>query len=228
MQINPEDLAVAERYKLMIGSIVPRPVALVSTISIDGRANLAPFSFFNGVGSNPMMLMFCPANGADGSEKDTLRNCKPVEDGGTGEFVINVSVEDYHRQVAAAAEPLAHGESEFDLVGLTPGPCAVVQPPRVVESPISFECRTEQVVRTNPGEPAGGNLVLGRVVQVHVRDELVNERMHIDAAELAAIGRMGGVGYCTTRDRFEMPAGRAALERPEQLGDSRGTAPDQK
>ena len=106
MQINPDDLSVPERYKLMIGSIVPRPVALVSTVSPDGQPNLAPFSFFNGVGSNPLTLMFCPANAPDGSEKDTLRNCKPTEEGGTGEFVINVSVEAYHRQVAAAAEPL--------------------------------------------------------------------------------------------------------------------------
>jgi len=219
MKIDPEDLAVRDRYKLMIGAIVPRPIALVSTLSPAGEPNLAPFSFFNGVGSNPMTLMFCPANGPDGSEKDTLRNCKPIEDGGTGEFVVNVSVEAYHQQVAAAAEPLAHGESEFDLVGLTPVPSRIVKPPRVEESPISFECRTVQVIRTNPGEPAGGNLVLGRVVQVHVRDELLNERMHVDAEKLAAIGRMGGVGYTTTRDRFEMPAGRGALERPAWVPD---------
>jgi flavin reductase (DIM6/NTAB) family NADH-FMN oxidoreductase RutF len=203
----------------MIGSIVPRPVALVSTVSPGGQPNLAPFSFFNGVGSNPMTLMFCPANAPDGSEKDTLRNCKPVEEGGTGEFVINVSVEAYHREVAAAAEPLGYGESEFELVGLTPTPSRIVKPPRLEESPISFECRTWQVIRTNPGEPAGGNLVLGRVVQIHVSDDLVNERMHVDPARLATIGRMGGVGYCTTRDRFEMPSGRGALEQPEQIPD---------
>ena len=215
MQIDPEELAIRDRYKLMIGSIVPRPVALVSTMSLEGKPNLAPFSFFNGVGSNPMTLMFCPANAPDGSDKDTLRNCKPVEEGGTGEFVINVSVEAYHRQVAAAAEALPYGESEFEMVGLTPVESSSVKPPRVAESPISFECRTLQLIRTNPGEPAGGNLVLGRVVQIHVADQLVNERMHVDPSKLAAIGRMGGIGYATTRDRFEMPAGRDALSQPE-------------
>lgn len=214
MELKPEELAVAERYKLMIGCIVPRPVALVSTVSVRGEPNLAPFSFFNGVGSNPMTLLFCPGNAADGSEKDTLRNCKPEEEGGTGEFVVNASVESYHRQVAAAAEPLAPGESEFELVGLTPAPCRLVGPPRVAESPVSFECRTQQVIRTNPGQPAGGNVVLGRVVHVHVRDDLVDERLRVDPAKLAAIGRMGGWGYCTTRQRFEMPPDRRALELP--------------
>ncbi len=212
MEINPEELAVHERDKLLIGCIVPRPIAFVSTVSTEGRFNLAPFSFFNGIGSNPMTLLFCPGNDAQGSEKDTLRNCKPVEEGGTGEFVVNASVEVYRRQVAAAAEPLAWGESEFDLIGLTPGRSQRVQAPRVAEAPVAFECRTLQVIRTNPGQPAGGNVVLGRVVHVHVRDDLVNERMHVDPEKLAAIGRMGGFGYCTTRDRYEIPPGRRALE----------------
>ncbi len=212
MELNPADLTIAERYKLLIGTVVPRPIAFVSTVSPTGEHNLAPFSFFNGVGSNPMTLMFCPANDAEGAEKDTLRNCKPVEEGGTGEFVVNASVESYRREVSAAAEALPHGESEFELVGLTPAASQVVAPPRVAEAPVAFECRTLQVIRTNPGAPAGGNLVLGEVVYVHLADGLVNERMHVDAETLQAIGRMGGLGYCSTRDRFDMPRGRAALE----------------
>jgi len=212
MEFHPEALSVRNRYKLLTGAIVPRPIAFVSTISASGETNLAPFSFFNGVGSNPMTLMFCPGNNADGSEKDTLRNCKPIEEGGTGEFVVNLAIESYATAVAAAAEPLAPGESEFDLTGLAAARSRVVRPPRVAESPIAFECRTSDVLRTNPGRPGGGNVVLGRVVHVFVRDDLVNDRMHIDAAKLAAIGRMGGASYVTTRDRFEMPRGRAALE----------------
>ncbi len=211
MHWNPDDLDVASRYKLLIGCIVPRPIALVSTVDREGRTNLAPFSFFNGVGSNPMTLLFCPANKPDGSEKDSLLNARPIEDGGVGEFVVNVSTEQIERQVAGAAEPLAHAESEFDLVGLTPAPSVAVAPPRVLESPVSFECRTAQVIRTNPGEPAAGNIVIGHVVHVHVTDELINERFHTDPEKLAAIGRMGGLMYCRTRDRFEMPMGRAAL-----------------
>ena len=212
VHLNPDELSPPDRYKLLIGCIVPRPIAFVSTISPEGRLNLAPFSFFNGVGSNPMTILFCPANRPDdGGEKDTLRNCKPREEGGTGQFVVNAASETYRTSVAGAAEPLDYGESEFELVGLTPAPSKQVRPPRVAESPYAFECETVQVVRTNPGTIGGGNIVIGRVVYVFLRDEIVNERMHIDPARIRHIGRMGGLGYCTTRDHFEMPMGRAAL-----------------
>jgi flavin reductase (DIM6/NTAB) family NADH-FMN oxidoreductase RutF len=216
MHLSPATLSPNDRYKLLIGAIVPRPIAWVSTRSPDGRDNLAPFSFFAGVGSDPMTLLFCPATRPDGTEKDSLRNAKPVGEGGTGEFVVNVVPHELVRRMAACAEELAYGESEFALAGLTPAACEVVRVARVLESPVSFECRTMQVIRTNPtstgqSQPGSGNIVLGEVVQVHVRDELINERMHIDAAKLDAIGRMGGSEYCTTRERFGEPRGRAAL-----------------
>src|SRR5215468_11478699 len=119
MELDPAAISPADRYKLLIGCIVPRPIAFVSTVSSDGRHNLAPFSFFNGVGSDPMTLLFCPANKPDGSPKDSLRNAQPPADGGLGEFVVNVATEAYERKMAAAAEPLPYGESEFELVGLT-------------------------------------------------------------------------------------------------------------
>ena len=212
MEIQPEDLEVRNRYKLLIGSVVPRPIAVVSTVSPDGAPNLAPYSFFTAVGSNPMTLLFCPATKPDGTDKDTLRNALPPEEGGTGEFVVNMATEAYARQVAAAAEVLPHGESEFELTGLHPTPSSKVRPPRLAESPVSYECETINVIRTNPGQPASGNLVMGRVLCIHVDDSLINERFHVDAARLRAIGRMGGPEYCRTRDRFEMPRGRTALE----------------
>lgn len=212
MEFTPQDLAASDRYKLLIGLIVPRPIAFVSTISREGKTNLAPFSFFCGVGSEPMMLAFCPAADETGEDKDTLRNCLPESEGGTGEFVVNVVTEAIARQMAACAEPLPHGQSEFDLSGLTPTASSAVRPPRVAECPAAFECVTRQVVRTNPGVPSSGNLVLGEVVRVHAVDGLVNERHHADAAKLAAFGRMGGPSYCTTRDRFDLPWGKKALE----------------
>lgn len=218
MELDPLNLTPADRYKLLIGCIVPRPIALVSTVSPEGRPNLAPFSFFNGIGSNPMSLLFCPVNKPDGSEKDSLRNAAPPAEGGTGEFVVNVATEAYARRMAAAAEPLMYGESEFELAGLTAAPSAKVRPPRVAESPVCFECRTLSVVRLNRNAPQGGNVVIGEVVHVYVRDELVNERLHTDPAKLRAIGRMGGAGYCSTQGRFEMPMGRAALELPDPFG----------
>ncbi len=211
MHLDPATLALADRYKLIIGGVVPRPIAFVSSSSPDGKLNLAPFSFFAGVAAEPMTLLFCPANNADGSEKDTLRNVRPIAEGGTGEFVINIVGDAFARQMAACAEPLPYGESEFDLSGLTTAPSRVVKPPRVAESPMAFECQTLSVTRLAPGKPSGGNIVLGRVVHVWAVDGLVNERHHVDPARLDAIGRMGGLGYCHTRDRFEMPMGRPAL-----------------
>jgi flavin reductase (DIM6/NTAB) family NADH-FMN oxidoreductase RutF len=211
MEIDPATLAIADRYKLLIGGIVPRPIALVSTVDLQGQSNLAPFSFFAGVGSNPMTLLFCPANRNDGSEKDTLVNCKPVAEGGTGEFVVNVVSMGFVHRAVSAAEELPSGESEFELSGLTPVPSRVVKAPRVAESAVSYECRTLQVIRTNPGMPSGGNVVLGEVVHVWVRDGVANERLHLDPGQIDAAGRMGGLAYCTTRERIEMPMGRGAL-----------------
>lgn len=211
MELDPASLEPRERYKLLIGCIVPRPIAFVSTVSPDGRVNLAPFSFFNGIGSDPMTVLFCPANKADGSEKDTLRNAKPASEGGSGQFVVNASTEAYVREIAGAAEPLPYGESEFELVQLASTPSARVRPPRVTRAPWAFECETLMVVRTNPGVALGGNVVIGRVVHVHIDDAIVNARRHVDAGKLAAIGRMGGLGYVRTRERFEVPMGREAL-----------------
>ncbi len=212
MEIDPADLEIRERYKLLIGNIVPRPIAFVSTVSPDGVPNLAPYSFFSGVGSNPMTLLFCPGTRPDGTDKDTLRNALPPDQGGVGEFVINLATESYASRVAAAAEGLPYGESEFDLTGLTPVSSARVRPPRVAESPTAFECETLQVVRTAPGEKGSGNVVIGRVVHVHVDDRIVDAGFHTDPDGLRAIGRMGGTEYCRTRDRFDMPPGRGALD----------------
>jgi len=224
MELDPAKLKSQDRYKLLIGLVTPRPIAFVSTCDADGRANLAPFSFFNAVGSNPMLLMFCPANKDDGSEKDSLRNAKPASEGGVGEFVVNIASESFITQVAAAGEELPFGESEFELTGLTPTPSSVVKPPRVLESPASFECRTVRVVRTNPGEAGGGNIVLGEVVRVHAHDGVLNDRLHTDAEKLAAVGRMGGATYCLTRDRFDLPRGKAAMDVLDQDPRSGGTA----
>ncbi len=214
MEIDPANVSPRDRYKLMIRCIVPRPIAFVSTIAADGRHNLAPFSFFTGISSNPMSLLFCPINHPDGTEKDTLRSCKPTSEGGTGEFVVNVARHAYARQVAAAGEPLPFGESEFNLVGLTPAPSLKVKPPRVAESPVAFECRTLQVVRLNAHGAIGGNVVIGEIIHIHIDDELIDERWHVDPAKLDLVARMGGFTYCTTRDRFDLPPNAKALEQP--------------
>ncbi len=207
-EFNPALLSQVDRYKLLIGGIVPRPIAWVSTVSLDGKVNLAPFSFFSGVGSNPMLLLFCPANTPLGTEKDSLRNAKLETEGGAGEFVVNTVSYELAAKMALTAEPLAYGDSEFELAGLTPVKSTKVRPPRVGECTLAFECETRQVIRTNPGAPGGGNIVIGEVVYVHAADGLVNEQHHVDPAILDAVGRHGGLTYSTTRERFEHPMGR--------------------
>lgn len=214
MHLDPSTLPQRDRYKLMIGAIVPRPIAFVSTISREGKPNLAPFSFFAGVSSEPMSLLFCPANktDTDGSPKDTLRNILETPTGpqpGEGApFVVNIVSHSIAKPMALCAEPLPHGESEFNLSHLTPTPSHKIKPPRVKESLVSFECETMQVIRLAPGIPGGGNIVIGRVVWVHVGDTVINDKLHIDPVTLDAIGRMGGLTYCTTRDRFDLPMGK--------------------
>jgi flavin reductase (DIM6/NTAB) family NADH-FMN oxidoreductase RutF len=214
MQLSPDALSPVERYKLLIGLVVPRPIAWVSTLSPDGRPNLAPYSFFAGVGSNPMTVVYCPSNDSAGGEKDSLANSKPSAEGGTGVFAINGVPERHARAAAASAEALPYGESEFDFVGVASAPCERIACVRVADSPWTFECETMQVVRTNPGVPGGGNLVVARVVHVHVEDALLDAKLRVDADRLDAVGRMGGFDWVRTKDRFAQAPGRAALEAP--------------
>jgi flavin reductase (DIM6/NTAB) family NADH-FMN oxidoreductase RutF len=189
-------------YKLMTGIIVPRPVALVSTIDPDGIANLAPFSFFAGVGSAPPTVLFCPAlrpdaDGQGGQRKDTLRNVEA-----TREFVVNVVSQAISMQANATAAEVAPEVDEFKLSGLTPLPSEVVKPPRVAESPAQMECRLMQVIYTGD-KPASGVIVLGEVVRFHVREDLVDD-FRVDPEGLDAVGRMAGNTWVRTRDRIEL------------------------
>lgn len=206
-EFDPAKLSQPDRYKLLIGGIVPRPIAWVSTVSPRGITNLAPFSFFNAIGSDPMMLMFCPANTPAGSEKDSLRNAKPESEGGVGQFVVNIVSHELAAKMSLSAEPLEYEDSEFELTGLTPTKSTKISPPRVGEAKLSFECVTRQVIRTNPGVANGGNIVIGEVVYIHACDGLVDNRFHVDPEVLDAIGRHGGNTYSTTRERFEIPRG---------------------
>ena len=217
MDVDPRSLSASDRYKILAGCVTPRPIAFVSSLSPAGQVNLAPFSFFNGVGADPMVLVFSPLTMRDG-DKDTLRNVAPPAEGGTGEMVVHVAVESYFREMAACAEDLPYGESELDMVGLTAAPSKVVKPPRLLEAPVAFECRTLQIVRTNPGKPMAGNLVIAEVVHVWLADGLANDRWHVDQDALHTVGRLGGPSYCLTRDRFDFVRGRDALSAPLPFG----------
>jgi len=200
MELDPRSMAADLCYKLVIGCVVPRPIAVVSTISPDGVPNVAPFSYFTVASHDPLSLAFCVGGPkADGAMKDTLRNARPVEDGGLGEFVVNVADETYAAGMARTGESRGEGGCALDHARPTPPPPPAVRPPRVGEASVSFECRTTHVI------PIGvARLVIGEVVQIHVRDHLVDDRMRVDPDKLAAIGRMAGNDYVRTRDRFEI------------------------
>jgi flavin reductase (DIM6/NTAB) family NADH-FMN oxidoreductase RutF len=199
---DPAGCEPRQIYKLMTGIIVPRPIALVSTIDANGITNLAPFSFFSGVGSVPPTVLFCPVlrpsdSGEPGGRKDTLRNVEA-----TGEFVINVISEALASASNAAAAEVAPEVDEFQLAGLTPLASDAVRPPRVAESPAQMECRLLQVIYTGR-EAASGVVVLGEVVRFHVRHDLVDD-FRVDPAGLDAVGRMAGNTWVRTRDRIEL------------------------
>jgi flavin reductase (DIM6/NTAB) family NADH-FMN oxidoreductase RutF len=202
LSIDPSQHQSRQIYKLMTGIIVPRPVALVSTVDSAGSANLAPFSFFAGVGSAPPTVLFCPAlrpdtTGHAGERKDTLHNVEA-----TREFVINVVTEAISTQANATAAEVPPDVDEFRLSGLTPVPSELVKPPRVAESPAQMECRLMQVIYTGH-KPASGVIVLGEVVRFHVREGLFHD-FRIDPAALDAVGRMAGNTWARTRDRIDL------------------------
>ncbi len=200
MEFHFADLKHPDRYKLMIGTIQPRPIAWVSTLSASGVRNLAPFSFFTAVCSEPPTIVFCPGVRASTSgEKDTLRNIRQ-----TGEFVINVVSEAVAEAMNITSTDLPHDVDEFELAGVTSLSSSLVQPPRVAESPISMECKLSQIV-TISENVGGGWLVIGEILVMHVADEVYIPDFKIDTLKMQPIGRLAGAGYSYTHDLFEMP-----------------------
>jgi flavin reductase (DIM6/NTAB) family NADH-FMN oxidoreductase RutF len=200
LELDPAVLTEHQSEELLLWGVVPRPVAMVSTVSPSGAANLAPFSYFTAAGYRPMSLLFCPGRRIDMSEKDSCRNARPPSEGGTGEFTVNVLTEDHARAASAAAMALPHGDSEYDLTDLTPVPGVIVGCPRIDGSPIAFECRTTAVV------PVGAHfVVIGEIVHVTIEERLLDQSSyHIDLDRLGAVGRMGTIEYVRTMSRFEV------------------------
>lgn len=198
-RIDPLANAPEDTYKLMIGLIVPRPIAFVSTLDPQGVRNLAPFSYFTACSTNPPVICFCAAvRSGPRPQKDTLRNIEA-----TGEFVVNIVSEDFAEKMNATSAEAPPEIDEFILAGLTPVASDLVKPPRVAESRIHLECRLRQLVPVSD-KPGGGTLILGDVLRFHFQDDLL-DGFKIDPDKLKAIGRMGGPTYCRTRDHFDMP-----------------------
>ena len=185
-----------ERFSAVLtGVIVPRPIAFVSTISPDGEVNLAPYSFFNAVSYSH--VVFSSSRHVGNKSKDTLRN---IEE--TGQFVVNIVVDPIADAMNATAAEYPEGVDEFEIAGLTHAPSQIVKPPRVAESPVNIECELDQVVQIGSG-PHEHGLVIGKILLMHVRDDVIDGH-RINQAKLMATGRMAGNMYCRTNDRFEM------------------------
>ncbi|KEZ47640.1 flavin reductase family protein [Metabacillus indicus] len=199
MDVKPDSLHWKNAYKLMIGSILPRPIAFVSTLDENGTANLAPFSFFTAISAEPMMVCFSPMRrGTDGTKKDTLLNIEQ-----TKEFVINIVSEEIGEQMNLCAGEFPRDADEFEESGLTKISSAAVSPPRVKESLVHLECLLHEILHF--GEHAGaGSLVIGKVVHIHVDDALFFDGK-IDTGKLNPIGRLAGNQYTKPMsDTFEI------------------------
>src|SRR4051812_11718052 len=199
MIVDPEKTAARDFYRLLISCVTPRPIAWVSTISPKGIPNLAPFSFFNGIGANPPSVLFCPVNHRDGGKKDTLLNVEA-----TKEFVVNIVPFSLAGPMNESSAELPYEQNEFEFAKVTQVPSVKVKPPRVKESPIHMECVVHQIVNVGTG-PIGANVVIGRIVWLDIADSVLDTQGQIDPRKLDTIGRMGGALYSRTTELFELP-----------------------
>ncbi|MBP8164218.1 MAG: flavin reductase family protein, partial [Anaerolineales bacterium] len=183
----------------------PRPIGWISSIDLEGRPNLAPFSFFNVVCSNPPTLLFCPMiRGVDSSPKDTLNNVRQ-----TGEFVVNIVTEDLLKAMNDTSIEAPSEFNEFEFAGLTLSPSVTVRPPRVLESPIHFECKVNQILDIN-NAPGGGSIVIGTITHIHAEERVMLGTDKINLTALQPIGRLMGAAYCRVEQVVE-------LDRPKNI-----------
>jgi flavin reductase (DIM6/NTAB) family NADH-FMN oxidoreductase RutF len=190
------EMAPADAYRLMISVVVPRPIAWVSSIGADGTTNLAPFSFFNAVGENPLTVMFSLSRRVD-RPKDTLRNVQE-----TGEFVLNVADETLALAMVRTSGDWPYGRSEFETAALAMAPSIDVRPPRIANATVAMEARVSQIV---PVADTSSTMVLGRPVRFHVREDLMRPNGSVDPTLLSPVARLGGIEYTTLGRVFSVP-----------------------
>ncbi|ARI75606.1 flavin reductase family protein [Halobacillus mangrovi] len=197
MKFNPAELETQQIYKLMSGSVVPRPIAWVSTLSDDGLLNLAPFSFFTVASRKPPMLCISVGPGVgerEGTVKDTLANIRA-----NGEFVINISTTPLGNQLQKTAEHVPSEVDEFAKAGLTPEPSELVKPMRVKEAPIQMECKLHQIV-----ELGSDHLVIGELVMYHIEEKYYLEPYKVNLTALRPLGRLANQ-FSEIKDIFSLP-----------------------
>ena len=199
MDIRASAISPPELYRTLLIAVGPRPIAWVSTLSQSGVPNLAPFSFFNAVSANPPLLGFSPAMRkleAGVEPKGTLVNIRE-----TGEFVVNVVTFAVAEVMNVTSGDYEHGVNEFELARLAVRPSQVVRPPQVAASPVSFECRLERIL--DFGNPLTSSFVIGEIVALHIEDNVLADG-RLGSQSLDLVGRMGGMQYTRTTNRFEL------------------------
>ncbi|KQT85257.1 flavin reductase family protein [Aurantimonas sp. Leaf443] len=189
-------LSARERYKIMIGTVVPRPIALVTTLDEAGRVNAAPFSFFGCLSSDPAIVGLGVEYRPDGTRKDTGANIEA-----RGEFAVNIVSGALLHPMNVCAVPFPAGVDEIAEAGLTLRPGHRIGVPSIAEAPASLECRLHSLLTIGESR----QIVLGEIVGAQFHAGAIDERLHVDPQVLDALGRMGGHGYATTRDRFDLP-----------------------
>ncbi len=191
LSLLPKELPIPKLHQYLLGAIGPRPIAFASTVDANGNPNLAPFSFFNVFSANPPILIFSPArSGRNNTTKDTYNNVKIHP-----EVVINVVNYDIVHQMSLASSPYAAGVSEFEKAGFTALKSDLVQPMRVAESPVQFECKVIEVKELGT-EGGAGNLIICEVVKFHINEAILDENGMIDQHKIDLVSRMGGNWYC--------------------------------
>ncbi len=197
MDLRLAELLPRERYKLLTGLVIPRPIAWISTVNGAGVNNCAPFSFFNVFSDEPPLLMVGFGRRADGGEKHTLKNIRR-----TGEFVVNLVDEAHANAMHRSSTEYDEEESEFQATGLVPEPALLVGHPRIAGAAASFECRVYRSLEITPQR----EFVIGEILLVHARDGVIDPKTYrVSEAAYRPVGRLFGVRYCTTRQRFDLP-----------------------
>lgn len=200
--IDPNSISTVEMHKILLSAIAPRPIAFASTIDSRGNVNLSPFSFFNVFSANPPILIFSPARrGRDNTIKHTLENIREVK-----EVVINTVNFPMVEQMSLSSTEYDKGVNEFEKSGLLAIPSIKVKPPRVSESPVSFECVVDKIIELG-NQGGAGNLIISRVVYIHINNKYLGADGEIETQKLDAVARMGANWYTrvSKESLFEIP-----------------------
>lgn len=201
MQFDPNDLEHSAVYKLLTGSVIPRPIGWISSISNEGINNLAPFSYFNVVGEDPPHVMFSTSR-HNNTNKDTLNNILE-----NNQFVVNMVTEDLVEQMNKTAETIPANESEFDLAGLTAIASVKVKPMRVKESKVNFECELVHHYALEDHKNGGSTILIGRIVMMHFDESVLMDNFKINLETYQPVARLSGSNYCKIGEIFSIKRG---------------------